>query len=149
MPFPDGRLLRLPGETLLKLELHLEEYYRGTHLEDHLFKVVTEWLEGDMARQRLIEASQCRHGYQWKDVFLVDRTLLRTVVKGRNFTAEVELDDLIYEKRKITPSQFANMHGAKGRNAWDCLWVQSPGKPDWTRASALRGGIRTRRSKTT
>lgn len=147
MPFPEGRLLRLPGETLLRLELHLDTYYRGTHFEDHLNQLMTEWLKADVAKFDAQEASTCTHGYQWKDVFLVDRTLLRTVIDGKNHIAEVQYDFLVYNRERTTPSRFANGHGKTGRNAWECIWVQRPGSQLWVRARELRERISGRRSK--
>jgi len=138
MPFPEGRLLRLPGDMLLKLELHLFEHHRGVHFEDHLARLLTDWLNSEANRLAARDAADCRRGYQWKDVFLPDRSLLRTVVKGQNFVAEVRYDDLIYQNERTSPSRFANAHGVKGRNAWDSVWIKMPGNTEWTKAKALR-----------
>jgi hypothetical protein len=148
MPYPEGRLLRLPSDILLKLELHLGEYHHGKHFEDHLTELMTSWLADDLDRVAELESRDCQHGYQWKEVFLVDRTLLRTCVNGRNYIAEVQFDDLIFNGQRTSPSRFANQHGVSGRNAWECLLVKQPGSKEWIRAKRLRTSVPTRSSKT-
>jgi len=61
-------------------------------------------------------------GYQWKNVFLPQGTLLRTVFNGKNFHALVEGDQIRYEKAVSTPSRFANAVGGVRRNAWKVVW---------------------------
>jgi hypothetical protein len=77
-------------------------------------------------------------GYQWKEVFLPDGTLLRTVSNGKNFHCRVEKDQLQYEGRSVSPSAFVNSAGRYGRNAWKSVWILFPTTSTWTLAESLR-----------
>jgi hypothetical protein len=77
-------------------------------------------------------------GLQWKDVFLPNGTLLRTVFQGKNFHCIVEDDHLSYLGKPTSPSGFANAVGGVGRNAWLVIWVLLPETATWQLAHTLR-----------
>jgi hypothetical protein len=79
-----------------------------------------------------------KSGYQWKDVFLPNGTVLRTTFKGKNHHCLVEGDGLCYEGKLTSPSGFANLVGGTNRNAWKVVWILLPGTQGWTQASKLR-----------
>jgi hypothetical protein len=77
-------------------------------------------------------------GYQWKELFLPNGTLLRTVCNGKNFHCRVEKDQLQYEGRTVSPSAFVNSAGRAGRNAWKAVWILFPTTSTWKLAESLR-----------
>jgi hypothetical protein len=77
-------------------------------------------------------------GYQWKHLFLPNRTLLRTIFQGNNFHCLVEHDHILYNGQKTTPSGFANAVGGVRRNAWKVIWILFPNSSVWKLAGALR-----------
>ncbi len=77
-------------------------------------------------------------GYQWKSLFLPDGTLLRTVFNGENHHCVVENDQILYDKKAVSPSGFVNAVGGIRRNAWRCTWVLRPDDKHWVLADTLR-----------
>ena len=77
-------------------------------------------------------------GVQWKDVFLPEGTVLRTIFQGQNFHCIVEGDHLLYQGQKTSPSGFANGLGGARRNAWKVIWILLPGTTTWKLAHTLR-----------
>lgn len=84
-------------------------------------------------------------GYQWKELFLPDGTLLRTVFKGKNYHCLVEGDRIRFNGEDTSPSAFANAVGGCARNAWRVIWVLFPDTSAWKLADTLR----TRRARHT
>jgi len=77
-------------------------------------------------------------GYQWKQLFLPNGTLLRTIFKGKNHHCLVENDQIVYEGRAMSPSGFVNAIGGIRRNAWKSLWILLPETTTWKLADSLR-----------
>jgi hypothetical protein len=86
-------------------------------------------------------------GYQWKRLFLPDGTVLRTVFGGKNHHCLVDGDHIIYEKRAVSPSGFANAVGGIRRNAWKSIWILFPDSKDWKLADSLRNRERPGRAR--
>jgi len=86
-------------------------------------------------------------GYQWKQLFLPDGTVLRTVFGGKNHHCLVKGDQIIYEKRAVSPSGFVNAGGGIRRNAWKCTWILFPDSKDWKLADTLRTSARPARTR--
>ena len=103
------------------------------------------WGIGEMAiREGMVRhhpdslALPATSGYQWKQLFLPNGTLLRTVFNGKNFHCLVEDDQLRYKGLATSPSRFVNTVGGIRRNAWKVTWVLFPGTAAWNLAAALR-----------
>jgi hypothetical protein len=75
-------------------------------------------------------------GYQWKQLFLPEGTLLRTVFNGKNHHCLVEGDCIVYDGKPVTPSGFVNALGGIRRNAWKSTGILFPNTSDWKRAAA-------------
>jgi hypothetical protein len=84
-------------------------------------------------------------GYQWKNLFLPNGTLLRTVFNGKNFHCLVEDDHIRYNEQEMSPSGFANAVGGVRRNAWKVIWVLFPNSSVWKHAGACRTKKKSRR----
>jgi len=77
-------------------------------------------------------------GYQWKELFLPNGTLLRTIFNGKNHHCLVEDDKILYKGRAMSPSGFVNAIGGIRRNAWKSLWILLPETTTWKLADSLR-----------
>lgn len=86
------------------------------------------------------DAAAPHRGYQWKQLFLPDGTLLRTAFRGHTRYATVEGEHIVCESQPLTPSAFVNLHGCGQRNAWRAIWLRRPGEADWTLAQDCRPG---------
>lgn len=84
-------------------------------------------------------------GYQWKQLFLPDGTVLRTVFGGKNYHCVVEGDLIVHDKRAVSPSGFVNAVGGIRRNAWKCTWILFPDTKDWRLADSLRASSHARK----
>jgi hypothetical protein len=86
----------------------------------------------------LLPDNTVRRGYSWKDVFLPEGTQLRMRYKGKVYTAAVSGDDIAYDGRQVSPSEFANSVAGTARNAWRDIEVLLPGSQAWVLADKLR-----------
>jgi hypothetical protein len=77
-------------------------------------------------------------GYQWKELFLPNGTVLRTVFEGKNYHCLVENDQVRYNGATTSPSGFANAVGGVRRNAWKVIWLLLPNSSVWELAGTLR-----------
>jgi hypothetical protein len=77
-------------------------------------------------------------GYQWKQLFLPNGTLLRTIFGGKNFHCLVEGDHIVYNGEKVSPSGFVDAVGGVRRNAWKATWILFPNSSIWKLAESLR-----------
>jgi hypothetical protein len=81
-------------------------------------------------------------GYQWKELFLPEGTLLRTTFNSHTTHAEVQGDRILCNDQALSPSQFANQLSGGGRNAWKVIWLRFPRSHVWKRAIHFRTEIR-------
>jgi hypothetical protein len=110
------------------------------------------WEIGEMAiREWMVRhnpksfAMPTTSGYQWKQLFLPNGTLLRTIFNGKNYHCHVEEDQLRYNDLQTSPSRFANAVGGVRRNAWKVIWILFPGTSTWKLAASLRTSRRPHR----
>jgi hypothetical protein len=92
-------------------------------------------------------AMPATNGYQWKQLFLPNGTLLRTIFNGKNHHCLVEGDQILYEGRAVSPSGFVNAIGGIRRNAWKSLWILLPDTTTWKLADSLRTKKRPARAR--
>jgi hypothetical protein len=94
-----------------------------------------DWLAAAKAR-----AAETRNadGFQWKELFLPSGTRLRTTFNGQRSHALVEGDNIVFNGRSVSPSEFANGVGGRGRNAWKVVWLMLPHDGLWKVAKTLR-----------
>jgi len=85
-------------------------------------------------------------GYQWKQLFLPNGTVLRTVFDGKNYHCVVEDDHIRYNGEVTSPSGFANAVGGVRRNAWKSIWILFPNSSVWKLAGTLRTKKNPRKS---
>lgn len=83
-------------------------------------------------------------GYRWQGVFLPNGTKLKSTYKGEDKFAEVRHQQIYYEARPCSPSEFASrVANNTSRNAWRDVWVKRPSDRDWVFANMLRTGRAT------
>lgn len=141
MEYEAKRAVNFPVLDLLQLELHLGETRPGVKLEAFLVDLVQRWLAKDTARTVARESGPVVHGFQWKNLFLPDGTILRTGSGNEVEFAKVSSDHIVSNDGvMLTPSQFANRH-SKGRNAWRFVWLRFPGEGNWVRADDCRARL--------
>ena len=99
---------------------------------------IAHWLALQAGQPASHSGRRAVNGYQWKHVFLPSGTLLRTRYQGKSFHAAVEGDDIVFEGRKVSPSEFVNALGGAARNAWQRIWVLFPNEATWLLAAGLR-----------
>ena len=99
---------------------------------------IAHWLALQSQQPALYAGRRAVNGYQWKNLFLPSGTLLRTLYQGKSYHAAVDGDDILYEGRKVSPSEFVNALGGAARNAWQRIWVLFPNEAKWLLAADLR-----------
>ena len=77
-------------------------------------------------------------GYQWKTLFLPDKTEMRMQYKGKYFYARVMGDQVIYNGNPISPASFVNTVTGTSRNAWRDVWIKRPSDTEWQFANECR-----------
>jgi hypothetical protein len=118
----------------ISLAIFWDNRHDVTHWEI-VAEAVDEWLRHHSPDAITLPAHL---GYQWKQLFLPNGTILRTVFSGKNYHCRVENDQILYEGKPVSPSGFVNTVGGMRRNAWKSLWILRPESADWQRADSLR-----------
>lgn len=120
----------------------LFDYKERTRCREDLCELagqaIRSWLKVQTAKEKAGRRGQATKGYQWKQLFLPNGTVLRVVIEGRNYQATVKRDRIIFDGKAVSPSQFANPTSSSRRNAWNRIWLLFPGAAHWRRASACR-----------
>lgn len=108
---------------------------------DVIAEAVSSWIDGAGSKQSptaLKTLKSSDRGYHWKDVFLPNGTSLRMKYKGDFYYAAVQGDNIIYESRGVSPSEFCNSVTNTSRNAWNDIWIKRPNDSEWVYANTLR-----------
>ena len=100
---------------------------------------IAHWLTLQAQQPALQAGRRAINGFQWKSLFLPSGTLLRTHYQGKSYHAAVDGDDILFEGRNVSPSEFVNAPGGAARNAWQRIWILFPNETKWLLAAALRG----------
>ncbi|MFS2004933.1 hypothetical protein ACEN9F_15025 [Duganella sp. CT11-25] len=129
--------IHLRSDLLIKLCEATGEGWFGDKTEAALCEAVTDWLAKE--RENPDGKPRSKAGYQWKQIFLPEGTLLRVTIKAQAYYATVEGNDIVSQGRRLSPSQFANAHGTV-RNAWRVIWLRMPGE-NWERAASCRDSL--------
>jgi len=135
-PHPDPRM-----EFPISLEIYnqLNSASFDTGLEKEIWEMgelaIREWMVRHRPDSFTMPATS---GYQWKQLFLPNGTLLRTVFNGRNSHCLVEDDRLRFNGQETSPSKFVNAVGGIRRNAWKVTWALFPGSHMGTRGGAAK-----------
>lgn len=133
--------LDVPDDIFDKLTKHADEQQFGTKTKELLFTILRDWdtetLPAPLLPEAFIDVSKER-GYQWKQLFLPEGTMLRQAFQGTAYYARVVGEKILCNEAHISPSQFVNMHGGGNRNAWHTIWLRFPRETVWRRADQCR-----------
>ncbi len=137
LPFPTDSFLRLatflrengsPKDPVMAVEDAVEYWLDNA-----------SWKKQDLMPETVVAPNS--RGYMWKDVFLVQGTLLRMRKKNGSYAyAKVEGDYPTYNGEDLSPNQFAFKVAGNARDAWRDLWVKRPMDHDYIHAKRLRKG---------
>jgi hypothetical protein len=127
--------LPIPMTTFMALADYVRDYGDERDPSEIATLAIDAWLA--VAKGEAAFAPAVR-GYQWKDLFLPERTEVRMLCGATYTYANVVGDALMYAGQGITPSQFASLVGGARRNAWRDLWVRLPGSRQWKKAGYHR-----------
>ncbi len=104
--------------------------------EEHAAAVADEDID-----DTLIRLGPPSKGYHWQNVFLPNGTALKVTYKGRDQFAEVRHQQVYYEDKPCSPSQYVRrVANNTSRNAWHDIWVKRPADRDWVFSDLLRSG---------
>lgn len=132
--------VHLPDDVFHALTTRTGEHWFGDASSAALCDAVRSWLnKGEVSASA---APGSFRGYQWKQLFLPEGTMIRATFQGKVAYATVEGDAMIEEGKCVSPSQFANAHGCGNRNAWRALWLRFPGEARWRLAADCRDTVR-------
>ncbi len=132
-----------PTESFLQLAAFLREHGSTKDPVVAIRNAVDYWIDNaswkkeDLMPETIISSGS--RGYMWKNVFLVQGTLLRMKKKGGAFEyAKVESDFPVYKGESLSPNQFAFKVAGNTRDAWRDVWVKRPMDQDYVPANSLR-----------
>ena len=136
-PRPENQLPipTLPPAAYDELLDYLRQSHSPLSPAEALVKAIKSWI----VQQRAAAAPA--RGYQWKQLFLPEGTLVRLQILDQWYNAEVIGDDLIYLGEAVSPHQMAQQAAGAGRNAWREIWVRFPGEKNWSNAGRLRAKL--------
>lgn len=120
--------LQVPTETFLDLANYLRDYGDEREPSEIVTLALDAWLA---AAKGEVPFTPSLHGYQWKDLFLPERTEVRMQSGASYAYAKVVGDALMYDGLAVSPSQFACLVGGARRSAWRDLWLRLPGSRQW------------------
>jgi len=77
-------------------------------------------------------------GYHWQNVFLPNGTALKMHYKSHDYIAEIRHQQVFYEEKPYSPSQFARrVANNTSRNASHDIWVKRPADRAWVISDLL------------
>ncbi len=127
--------LQIPSATFVELADYLRDYGDERDPSDIATLAIDAWLalaKGDAPYRPALR------GYQWKDLFLPERTEVRMRGGADYAYAAVVGDTLVYDGQAMSPSQFAGLIGGVRRSAWRDLWLRLPGSKAWKKPAFHR-----------
>ena len=131
------RTVFMPLELLMAFSKYTGLFWSSMEIEDAICDAIADAMKPrPAAPQPGLDAVV--PGYQWKQVFLPDGTVLRASFHGRQYFAVVEGTEIKFGDQSLSPSGFANLQGSGNRNAWKAVWLRFPGYADWVRADTCR-----------
>lgn len=127
----------IPSDLLEALGDDAGVWWSDPKLEPIIHEAIRAWLKRT-AVAPTEQAAVAESGYQWKELFLPDRTKLRTCFDRKPYFALVDGTEIKYGEQITSPSGFANLFGSGNRNAWKSIWLRFPGSEQWALADTCR-----------
>ncbi len=139
--------ISIPVKTALFLELaeFLETNGSNRDPVEVVSAAIDYWMDNVSWKQDALMpeiAAQQAAGYIWMNenvpIFMPHGTAIRMRYKGKNYFAQVQHDEIIYEEVSLSPSALVNKIAGGSRNAWRDLYIRRPGQPTWELADNMR-----------
>lgn len=131
----------VPTEQFLQLVDFLREEEDTRDPVEVVKFAIQYFLDNASWKQDDLLVKRDSRGYQWKNLYLPDKTQIRMQYKGRYFYATVEGDEIFYEGAAISPGSLANKIAGSSRNAWRDLWIKKPEDKEWKLADDCRHDV--------
>ncbi|MBY0240928.1 MAG: hypothetical protein K2X55_16570 [Burkholderiaceae bacterium] len=133
------RNIHMPTDLLMAFSKHTGLFWSGIEIEGAICDALAAAMQPPQAQaQSQTPGVDAANGYQWKQIFLPEGTVLRASFGRQPYYAVVEGSEIKYGKFSLSPSAFANLQGSGNRNAWKAVWLRFPGFKDWVRADECR-----------
>jgi hypothetical protein len=134
-----NRTIYMPWELLKAFSEHTGLFWSSIEIEGAICDAIALAMapQSVQASAPALEGAAAQ-GYQWKQVFLPEGTVLRASFGRQPYYAVVEGCEIKYGEFSLSPSAFANLQGSGNRNAWKTVWLRFPGYKDWVRADECR-----------
>jgi hypothetical protein len=134
-----NRTIYMPWELLKAFSEHTGLFWSSIEIEGAICDAIASAMEPQSAKATASALDGATvQGYQWKQVFLPEGTVLRASFGRQSYYAAVEGGEIKYGEFSLSPSAFANLQGSGNRNAWKAVWLRFPGFQDWVRADECR-----------
>ncbi len=131
------RTIYMPWELLKAFSDHTGLFWSSIEIEGAICDAMAAAMKPQPAHAPAPPVDTA-NGYQWKQVFLPEGTVLRASFGREPYYAVVEGSRVMYGEFSLSPSAFANLQGCGNRNAWKAVWLRFPGFKDWVRADECR-----------
>ena len=139
-----NRNIHMPTDLLMAFSKHIGLSWSGIEIEGAICDVLAAAMRPQQAQEReQTPEVDAANGFQWKQVFLPEGTVLRASFGRQPYYAVVQNSAIKYGRFTLSPSAFANLQGSGNRNAWKAVWLRFPGYKDWVRADECRTVRRT------
>jgi hypothetical protein len=134
-----NRTIYMPWELLKAFSEHTGLFWSSIEIEGAICDAMAAAMapQSGQAQAPALEDAAAQ-GYQWKQVFLPEGTVLRASFGRQPYYAVVDGCQIKYGEFSLSPSAFANLQGSGNRNAWKAVWLRFPGFKDWIRADECR-----------
>jgi hypothetical protein len=134
-----NRTIYMPWELLKAFSEHTGLFWSSVEIEGAICDAIAAAMKPEPVQGAgpALEGAAAQ-GYQWKQVFLPEGTVLRASFGRQPYYAAVEGGEIKYGEFSLSPSAFANLQGSGNRNAWKAVWLRFPGFKDWVRADECR-----------
>ncbi len=131
------RTIYMPWELLKAFSEHTGLFWSSIEIEGAICDAMAAAMQPQPEHAPAPPVDAAR-GYQWKQVFLPEGTVLRASFGREPYYAVVKGSQIKYDEFSLSPSAFANLQGSGNRNAWKAVWLRFPGFKDWVRADECR-----------
>ncbi len=99
------------------------------------------WVQNASWKEELLEPARPRQadkGYHWKNVFMPNGTLLSMKYTGETYYAAVQGNQIIFDGKEVSPSEFTRLVTGTSRNAWRDIYIKRPNDQEWILSDKLR-----------
>jgi len=123
--------VKVPDHIYMELHYQLRKHGDLRAPAEVMAIALNEWMMRNFDRP-------AGRGYQWKELFLPEGTLLRLRHNSLAYHAQVEGDQIVYAGKPTSPSAWCELICGSVRNAWRDVDIRRHYTESWTQASVWR-----------